>query len=87
MWRYLNRTLYRQAEDCTKAQRFWLRNQPGRDQSEQAKLLREKYNHIAYPDDLFYRTHKITIKDFVEKLEVSQDKDATLLKLFEDESH
>jgi len=42
---------------------------PGKNQSPSAELLKTKHNHIAYPDDLFYKTHKITIKDFVEKLE------------------
>ena len=67
VWRYLNRTLYRSAEDCTDAQRFWLRNEPSL--SDSGKLMLEKYDHIAYPDDLFYKVHKISIKDFIEKLE------------------
>ena len=47
----------------------------------------EKYDHIAYPDDLFYKVHKISIKDFLEKLESAQDKQSVLLSLFDDESH
>lgn len=49
--------------------------------------MKEKYGHIAYPDDLFYKTHKISTKDFLEKLETSSDKKQALLQLFEDESH
>lgn len=83
----MNRTLFRHAEDCTEAQRFWLRNLPNQNVSQHAKILKEKYNHIAYPDDLFYKTHKIAIKDFVEKLESTEDKHTVLFSLFEDESH
>jgi hypothetical protein len=67
VWRYLNRTLYRSAEDSNDARVYWLRNEPSL--SESGKLILEKYGHIAYPDDLFYKVHKISVKDFIEKLE------------------
>ena len=68
----MNRTLYRSAEDAKDTNNFWLRNEPS--MSDSGKFMLEKYNHIAYPDDLFYKVHKISIKDFLEKLESAQDK-------------
>lgn len=35
--------------------------------------MREKYNYIAYPDDLFYKTHKISLANFIESLEKHED--------------
>lgn len=84
--RLLNRTIYRSPETCTPEQLFWLRNPP-RKETELMTQLREKYGLIAYPDDLFYKTHKITHQDFFDKLEASDKPDAILEKLFDDESH
>jgi hypothetical protein len=49
----------------------WLRNM--RQESDGQKELRTKYKHIAYPDQMFYDTHKITIGNFLEKLEQSEN--------------
>lgn len=63
----------------------WLRNM--RQESDGQKELRTKYKHIAYPDQMFYDTHKITIGNFLEKLEQSENPQSLIDKLFDDESH
>lgn len=65
-WRYLNRTLYR-GKDCTDRERHWLRNDSS-DRSEHQNEMMEKYNYIAYPDDLFYKTHRISLENLLEEL-------------------
>ncbi len=42
---------------------------------------------MTYPEDLFYKTHKISLANFTEKLEASTEPLALLDKLFEDPSH
>jgi hypothetical protein len=49
--------------------------------------LRLKYGYIAYPDDLFYKTHKITVKDLLDKVDASSEPKELLNKLFDDASH
>ena len=67
IWRYLNRTVYRSPEmldDASKEdkQKFmhWLRNKKV-SQTETEKALKEEFNlKIVYPEEMFYRTHKIS---------------------------
>jgi len=84
-WRILNRTLYREKDVCTPEQLHWQR----RVRKETALMteIRSRYGLIAYPDDLFYKTHKISHQDLLDKLESSEDAQAEIAKLFDDESH
>ena len=51
----------------------WLRNKRVTE-SDTEKALREEFNlKIVYPEELFYRTHKISQKDLLEKLRGSND--------------
>lgn len=83
-WRYMNRTLYR-GSDCTAEERFWLRNP--KNESDLQHEMRVKYNHITYHEDLFYKTHKISMQNFIEKLEESSEPQSLIDKLFLDPSH
>jgi hypothetical protein len=64
VWRYLNRTLYRSEPSD---QQEWLRNHKKKSEL-QMRLLKE-YKQIVYPEALFYKTHRISTADFVNKLE------------------
>ena len=70
-WRILNRTLYREPAVCTPEQLHWQRRV--RTETDLQKELREKYGLIAYEDALFYKTHKITHQDFLDKLAASDN--------------
>lgn len=41
----------------------------------------------VYPDDLFYKTHRLTHQNFIEKLEQSSEPQAVIDALYDDESH
>jgi len=83
----LNRTLYRDADVCTPEQMYWLRNHPGKE-SELQKELREKYNiKKSYPEELFYKTHKKTMQNFVDELNKSEEPQKLIDALYDDESH
>ena len=45
------------------------------------------FPHV-YPEDLFYKVHKVSRKDFLKKLEdiAEQEKDSNIMNLFEDPS-
>ena len=74
VWKILNRTIYRNDDPA------WLRNQTfikpyevkniSQQEREAIKKLMTVYGikHL-YPDELFYKTHKISRLDFFEKLE------------------
>lgn len=75
----MNRTIYREGETGS-----WLRN--GKDYNEKYNMtsasreterkLKEDFGmtHV-YPEDVFYRTHKISRDDFVVKLEQAKSKE------------
>jgi hypothetical protein len=49
--------------------------------------MRIKYSHITYPEDLFYKTHKISLQNFHEKLEESSEPQKLIDALYLDPSH
>ena len=53
----------------------WMRNKRV-NSSETEKALREEFNlKIVYPEELFYRTHKISQKDLLNKLRASNEQE------------
>ena len=53
------------------------------------KLIEDYKIKFPYDEEKFYKTHKISRKDFIEKLEASkthEEKDQIIMKLYEDES-
>ena len=81
----LNRTVYR--EDETQ----WRRNKDPRDTTGLSAQEREVVEKLAkhglkfpYPEDVFYRTHKISRKDLVSKLESSADPSSVIDALYDD---
>lgn len=70
IWKYLNRTIYRSpAFEGADAAFLWhLRNKRPALNAEEKALKTEFNLKIVYPSELFYKTHKITQKDFLEKL-------------------
>lgn len=74
----LNRTIYYD-------ERHWLRNQV-RVLNDEEKALRQYGLKHVYPEELFYRTHKITQKDFLAKLQQSSEPDACIRALFDDDA-
>ena len=53
----------------------WMRNKRVTE-SETEKALRTEFNlKIVYPEELFYRTHKISQKDLLDKLRESNGQD------------
>lgn len=42
---------------------------------------------MTYPEDLFYKTHKISLANFTEKLDASTEPYTLIDKLYEDPSH
>lgn len=75
----LNRTIYYDEQE-------WLRNQQ-RKLNEEEKALKNEFGIArVYPADLFYQTHKITQKDFLETLRTSSADEVAkqIDKLFED---
>lgn len=69
VWKYLNRTIYRHPYfEGADAQFLWhLRNKRTLNSDELALRKEFKLWHV-YPSELFYRTHKISQKDFLSKL-------------------
>ena len=64
----------------------WLRNKQV-SETEAEKALREEFNLFrVYPEETFYRTHKISQKDLLDKLRASsaQEREEIILQLFED---
>ena len=90
VWKYLNRTIYRSpAFEGADAQFLWhLRNKRVLNEEEQA--LRDEFKlHLVYPSELFYKTHKISQKDFLSKLRETESKESVeklINALFDDES-
>jgi hypothetical protein len=74
----LNRTIYYD-------EKSWLRNQTKVLNSEEVALRKEFGLKHVYPSDLFYRTHKITQKDLLNKLRQG-NAEATIEALFDDEA-
>ena len=78
IWRYLNRTIYRSPEMVDEAPKedqekfmHWLRNKKV-SETEAEQGLRKEFNlKVVYPEELFYRTHKISQKDLLDKLRAS----------------
>lgn len=70
IWKYLNRTIYRSpAFDGADQAFLWhLRNKRPEPNPEELALRNEFNIKIVYPSEHFYRTHKISQKDFLEKL-------------------
>ena len=72
----LNRKIYKENDDT------WLRNQKTKENlsmlSPGEKELLAKFNKYGvkyvYPEDLFYKTHKISRQDFISKLESLEGK-------------
>ena len=95
IWKYLNRTIYRSSafEGADEAFLWHLRNKRPEPNAEELALHKEFNLKIVYPSELFYRTHKISQKDFLEKLrelrKSSKGEEAvqeTIMDLFSDES-
>ena len=66
----------------------WLRNKR-LSETEAEKALRTDFGlTIVYPEEHFYRTHKISQKDLLEKLRAAseQEREKILLELFSAES-
>ena len=65
-----------------------LRNKRGEPNAEEKALSDEFGLKMVYPDELFYKTHKISQKDFLDTLRQSSDTMAKshILGLFEDET-
>lgn len=87
----MNRTIYRSpAFEGANAAFLWhLRNKRPELNAEEAALKDEFNLKIVYPEEMFYKTHKVTQKDFLEKLrEASNDAELKDLinGLFEDDS-
>ena len=64
----------------------WLRNKKVFE-TEAEKALREEFNlKIVYPEEMFYRTHKISQQDLLDKLRQASDteREKILLELFSD---
>ena len=70
IWKYLNRTIYRSpAFEGADASFLWhLRNKKGPLNEDEQALKTEFGLKMVYPADMFYKTHKITQKDFLAKL-------------------
>lgn len=71
----MNRTIYRSpAFEGANAAFLWhLRNKRPELNEEEAALKEEFNLKIVYPEELFYKTHKVTQKDFLEKLREASD--------------
>jgi len=74
IWKLLNRTIYRDDDSS------WLRiqdplaelnkvNLPAAEREVLRKLIQDHGLSYLYPEDMFYKTHKISRKDFVAKLD------------------
>ena len=65
-----------------------LRNKRREPNAEEMALRDEFGLKLVYPTELFYKTHKISQKDFLDKLRSASDaeKKALIMGLFEDET-
>ena len=62
---------------------------PASDREVWRKLIEVYKIKFPYDEEKFYKTHKISRKDFIEKLEAlnsQEEKDQIIMKLYEDES-
>ncbi len=92
IWKILNRTIYRE-DDHT-----WLRiqdplaelnkiNLPATEREVLRKLIQDYGISYLYPEDVFYKTHKISRIDFLAKLEAvasEKERENILLALYDD---
>mmetsp|Transcript_25209 Transcript_25209/g.33763 ORF Transcript_25209/g.33763 Transcript_25209/m.33763 type:complete len:133 (+) Transcript_25209:797-1195(+) len=91
VWKYLNRTIYRAPffEGADAAFMWHLRNKKGELNAEEQALKEEFKLHHVYPAELFYRTHKISQKDFLGKLrgaENDSEVQKLIMSLYDDDS-
>ena len=90
IWKYLNRTIYRSPlfEGADQAFLWHLRNKRREPNAEEMALRDEFGLKLVYPTELFYKTHKISQKDFLDKLRSASgaEKKALIMGLFEDET-
>ena len=86
----MNRTIYRspEFEGADEAFLWHLRKKRGKANPEEMALKEEFGLKLVYPAELFYKTHKITQKDLLDKLRAAgeAEKNELIMGLFKDET-